>query len=93
MWVGAHFICPKSRHRKREPRAAELHIKKPDLDNVVKAVKDAGKGVLWHDDSQVCFLLAWKITQPQAVAPYTVVSVGQIQDLWANTAFSVVPVT
>lgn len=26
---------------------------KPDLDNLVKAVKDALKGIAWHDDSQV----------------------------------------
>lgn len=29
-------------------------VVKPDLDNLVKAVKDALKGIAWHDDSQVC---------------------------------------
>lgn len=28
-------------------------ITKPDLDNVIKAVKDGCNGVVWHDDSQV----------------------------------------
>ena len=34
---------------------------KPDLDNLVKLVKDAGKGVLWKDDSQVVKLEAIKV--------------------------------
>lgn len=29
-------------------------VVKPDLDNLLKAVKDALKGLAWHDDSQVC---------------------------------------
>ena len=36
------------------------HDRKPDLDNLVKAVKDALKGVCWQDDSQVCILVASK---------------------------------
>jgi Holliday junction resolvase RusA-like endonuclease len=36
------------------------HTRKPDLDNLIKAVKDALKGLCWHDDSQVCFLRATK---------------------------------
>ena len=36
------------------------HIKKPDLDNLIKAVKDALKGICWHDDSQVTEIKASK---------------------------------
>lgn len=36
------------------------HEKKPDLDNMIKAVKDALKGIVWRDDSQVCSLYASK---------------------------------
>ena len=67
--VLAGFTCPKSRHRKRVPRPAEPHTKRPDLDNVVKAVKDAATGILWLDDSQVCELTARKWTQAQGEAP------------------------
>jgi len=31
-------------------------IGKPDLDNYIKAIMDAGNGILWVDDSQVCEL-------------------------------------
>jgi Holliday junction resolvase RusA-like endonuclease len=33
---------------------------KPDLDNLVKALKDSAKGLLWHDDSQVVRIRAVK---------------------------------
>jgi len=31
----------------------EFHTKKPDIDNLAKAVKDALKGIIYHDDSQI----------------------------------------
>jgi Holliday junction resolvase RusA-like endonuclease len=31
-------------------------VGKPDLDNYIKAIMDAGNGILWVDDSQVCEL-------------------------------------
>jgi Holliday junction resolvase RusA-like endonuclease len=37
-----------------------FHTKKPDLDNLVKHVKDCCKGVVWLDDKQVVNLLASK---------------------------------
>lgn len=33
---------------------------KPDLDNYVKAVMDAGNGILWDDDATICELKAEK---------------------------------
>jgi len=41
------------------------HIKKPDLDNLIKFVKDCANGVLWRDDSQVNSLTASKAYHPQ----------------------------
>lgn len=38
-----------------------MHTKKPDLDNLVKFVKDAARGLFWVDDSQVVRVLAWKV--------------------------------
>lgn len=34
--------------------AVRSHTVKPDLDNIVKSIKDALNGVAWRDDSQVC---------------------------------------
>lgn len=43
-----------------KPNAPTYHDKKPDLDNLVKAVKDALKGIVWRDDSQVSVMYATK---------------------------------
>ena len=40
--------------------AEEPYTKKPDLDNLVKAVKDSLNGVLWKDDSQINCVFARK---------------------------------
>ena len=72
------FSCPKSDYRKREPRSRRWHTKRPDLDNVVKAVKDAAKAVLWLDDSQVVELHASKIIGAQGEAPSIELSVSSL---------------
>lgn len=38
---------------------------RPDLDNLVKLVKDAGNKVLWQDDSQIVSLEAFKVYGPE----------------------------
>jgi Holliday junction resolvase RusA-like endonuclease len=44
------------------------HVKRPDLDNLIKFVKDCLNGLAWADDSQV-----WKVTARKfyATHPYT----------------------
>lgn len=36
------------------PKKAAYHIKKPDIDNLAKNIKDALRGSLYRDDSQIC---------------------------------------
>ena len=36
------------------------HVKKPDLDNLIKFVKDCGNEIIWKDDSQIIELSAKK---------------------------------
>ena len=36
-----------------KPSAPKHHTKKPDTTKLLRAVEDALKGVIWHDDSQV----------------------------------------
>lgn len=55
------FPRPKARVWKRRKMPAEWHTSKPDVDNVLKAVKDALSGVLWQDDRQVCAVTVEKV--------------------------------
>lgn len=52
-----HFWLPKP---KSLPKKIVHHTKKPDLDNLVKAIKDALKGIIYRDDSQVVYSIASK---------------------------------
>ena len=57
--VVALFPVSESWTKKRKAAALEgreLHTKKPDLDNVIKAVKDGMNGIVWKDDCQVAIL-------------------------------------
>jgi len=65
MWVTFHMPVPKSTSKKR--RAAMIkgeiaHIKRPDLDNMIKFVKDCySLAGVWKDDSQVIYVQAEKV--------------------------------
>ena len=51
------------------------HVKKPDLDNLCKFVKDACNGIVWQDDSQVVQLHARKGYSSQ---PSTVIEISEL---------------
>lgn len=68
--VHAVFSRPLGSYSKREPKGREVKITRPDTENVVKAILDAGTGTLWHDDSQVWRLTAWKEIGAQEEAPF-----------------------
>jgi len=78
--VVAFFSCPKSRHLKKGRRPECWHTKKPDGDNVLKAVKDAAKGVLWGDDSQVCVASITKLVAAQGEPPRLEILVRELLD-------------
>ena len=78
--VLALFSMPRSRWRKRVPRPAERHVKKPELDNIIKAVQDAGNGILWLDDRQVCELTARKWTLAQGEPGRLEIMVQEVTD-------------
>lgn len=54
-----HMPEPKSM-RKRDAGRQLPHTKRPDLDNLMKAVLDAANGVVVTDDSVICAILARK---------------------------------
>ena len=61
--VVATFAPPPSWPKWRQKLLAEdgiAHTTKPDLDNLVKAIKDACNGICWLDDSQVMTIHARK---------------------------------
>lgn len=61
--VRAFMGIPKSWSQKKQRAAALGEIvptKRPDLDNIVKAIKDGANGVTWRDDSQVIDVRASK---------------------------------
>lgn len=72
---------PKSAYRKRTPVARSWRTKKPDLDNLLKLVKDACSGIIYLDDNQISRIVAEKITCGQDEAPYTRVLFVELEDL------------
>lgn len=46
-----------------------LHHVKPDLDNLLKSIKDALKGFLWRDDALISMCIARKVTIPVTETP------------------------
>lgn len=64
--VSMRFSMPRpSAMRRKRPHpedGAVPHVKKPDIDNLIKAVLDACTQLqIWHDDSQVCRLIVSKM--------------------------------
>lgn len=74
--LGFFFSCPKSAKKEVRENGGQ-HTKRPDLDNLVKAIKDAAKGIAWKDDSQVCFLQATKEILKFGHEPFVSVSIQQ----------------
>jgi Holliday junction resolvase RusA-like endonuclease len=78
VFIVAMFQAPKS---KRKDAPVEHHIKRNgDIDNIVKAVLDAGNGVLWKDDALVCQLEAHKSVAMRDVEPQVSVIVRKLEE-------------
>ena len=77
---------PKSHYRAngtlKDSSPRFLHDRKPDADNLAKAVLDALTGIkAWHDDDQVCELLIlkrWEI--PHAEAPGCTITISELKE-------------
>jgi Holliday junction resolvase RusA-like endonuclease len=62
--VKAFFMPPKSWSKKKRESAIAgetKHVTRPDLDNVVKAIKDGMSGTAYSDDSKVSRMMCEKI--------------------------------
>lgn len=60
---------PRSLMRQKDPPWPLPHTKKPDVDNLVKAVWDSLNGLLWRDDSQIWHIDTAKLYAGKAESP------------------------
>ena len=61
--VTVYKSMPKSMSKKKAAQAIAGDLRpttRPDLDNLIKGIKDAIKGIIWKDDSQVVNIYAAK---------------------------------
>jgi len=73
------FVLAKSHHRKRTPRPRQWHTKRPDIDNLSKAIFDACESVVFLNDTQIVRIVADKIICEQGEPPFVVVEFSQIE--------------
>jgi len=81
MQVQFGIKLPTSQYRKRTPVPRKWRIKKPDLDNLVKLVKDACSGIVYLDDNQIVKVSAEKIECAQGESPFTKLRFSQLDEL------------
>jgi Holliday junction resolvase RusA-like endonuclease len=78
MWF--YLPRPKDLTRGAKAGAKIPHTKKPDLDKLARATKDALTGVLWGDDAQVVNLLAYKRYADVGEAPRVDIAIRRAGD-------------
>lgn len=62
--IDALFVIrrPKNQCRRKDPEGRQPHIKRPDLDNLLKALVDGiSRAGVWGDDSQASYFRAAKV--------------------------------
>lgn len=77
--INAVFQRPKRLLPKKYPDGLILHTKRPDLDNIVKAVLDALNKTI-KDDAQVCTIHAYKYYAERHQEPRTEIHIKQAQE-------------
>jgi Holliday junction resolvase RusA-like endonuclease len=77
--VSITFIMPRPKNKvwKQKPMPRYCHIKKPDLDNLVKAVLDALNGLAWRDDAQIHTLHISKVVAAGDEQPHVQVRIAE----------------
>lgn len=78
LWLDINLQIPASWSKKRQRDAAAGLVaatKKPDADNVLKAVKDGMNGIVWLDDAQA---VEYRISKRYSTSPCVQVSVEQL---------------
>jgi len=70
-----YFDYPK-KERNIDWSTTRFYAKRPDLDNLVKFIKDCFNSFVWHDDAQVVRISALKF---YGLVPRTEISVGTME--------------
>lgn len=77
--INAYFEPPKSlSKKKRAALIGERHTKKPDADNIAKAILDALNGLAFPDDSAVARLTVNKLYAEEARAEVSIMDVFEL---------------
>jgi len=72
---------PKYMDKPKYPTAGAVrHTVKPDLDNLIKAIKDALNGIAWKDDCQVYSVVAKKFYAARGEDPCVVVGIAEQEE-------------
>jgi Holliday junction resolvase RusA-like endonuclease len=61
-------------------RVRDLPTCKPDIDNLIKGVKDALNGLMWADDSQVCVMSAGKFYDWTGGKPRIEIRIAEVKN-------------
>jgi Holliday junction resolvase RusA-like endonuclease len=79
--VDCTFVLPRTNAQrwKTRPMPRLPHTKKPDRDNLDKAVLDALTGLLWADDCQICSGEVTKWIAAGDEQPHVLVRVSEVQ--------------
>lgn len=72
---------PKKYFRKKDEEGRIWCTAKPDMDNLVKSLKDALKNMAWRDDAQVCVTTQWKQYASKTEQPCVEVSIEPVLEM------------
>jgi len=75
--VDLAFRMPIPKSLRKKVSAGDPHVKRPDLDNLIKLVIDALTGVAWKDDAMICIMSAEKTYSHD---PMTIVNITYEKD-------------
>ena len=80
LYLDVIFVLPRRAvdTRKTKPNPRLMHPRKPDVDNLLKSLKDALTGLAWRDDSQVSTVHAVKCYASGNEQPHVEVEVTQL---------------
>ena len=79
--LGLIFLIPRTKRAPKKRPHREYMTVRPDVDNLVKAVKDCCTGILWHDDCQITHVDASKFRAAANEEPGVLVNVSVLPPL------------